>query len=317
MKALAVCVVVACTEAPGFHEPAFSDESYVELVVYEVPPAGRADIVIVLDTSPAMAPHLPRIEQALVNLGDVLSRARLDLHLAVVSPGEPFDDFLVEVPLTDGSVLRNYEGALGDALVARATPHAAGPAAPSLLDTLHRTLEHDRFRRADSHLGIAVIAATDDASSGTIARHVDALRSGRVQLTTVIPTIDCGEAAPRLAAFASAFRSYAYPICMSETIATPIPGTLDWRSPNVCAESPLVDVDEAPGLQPWCEGEIQIGDSIQELPRCNGAIAPCWQLDQQDFDRCPDRGIAFDTRLPLLGYRERALVTIQCVVEPR
>ncbi|MDQ3301250.1 MAG: hypothetical protein M3619_32110 [Myxococcota bacterium] len=193
MRLLVICLVswlalASCVDPADPIEPQITSgvlRKEIPMVVNR-----QLDLLFVIDSSPAMAPHRERL---LASYRDMISALRTlpgglpDLHLAVVTadlgthslqaaiPGctlrgddAVFSGYLVDEWQETGQRLRNYSGDLEDAFVRIADVGSSGCPITQPLEAARRALvaqpENAGFLRPNAYLGIVVLAANDDCS---------------------------------------------------------------------------------------------------------------------------------------------------------
>jgi len=150
----------------------------------------QLDLVFVIESSPAMAPHRDRLRAQYRRFIDVLRTLEgglPDLRIAVVTPdlgtrsasatipgcSQAGDDAIFRGVLrdewgADGVRVRNYQGDLADAFVALADAGSDGCAVPQPLEAARRALAaqpaNAGFLREQAYLGVIFIGASDDCS---------------------------------------------------------------------------------------------------------------------------------------------------------
>jgi hypothetical protein len=282
----------ACGDGPTpIDVPGWSCEAYG---VAFAPQVRRFDILLVVDTAPAMADHhtplidnLGRFASVLANLEGGLP----SLHIGVIAgdgDGRMIAAATTEgCPTPDGTFLRdtsrpwfqcsddprqscrdrNYDAPLGDTLSCTGGLDATGERAPLLASAL-RALdgshpENQGFVRDGSFLTVVFLTADDDASPASVDEYADALagfeETNRILVSAVLPA-----AAPRLEAFLDRFPNRSASI----SIADP-----DWSDAFV----PLADL-WIPTIGSCLEG----ADPTDLEPDRTGLQLACWVTDRDD-----------------------------------
>lgn len=327
-------VLAACFES----DVEVGDPIESHVVHLEVPlvPAPRLDLLVVVDRSPAMAPYLDNLAANLPRMIEAIDShgALPSVHLGVVAANNTqlettaaiAGDFVVDLRLTDGNRLRNYEGALVDVFPALVAPRADATGSVHPLEAMRHTLStHPTFRRRDAHLMVAVLAGTDDNSPDdplVYAELLQELANQRVAVAAALPHGSCG-AAPRLERFLAAFGHHALvrPIC-----ETDLSDLLTFANIKTTLAGPpclpaLADADPSTtGLQAACAAELAFGASSTSdvLPACTDGSAPCWEV-VRDAQNCPyEDGHAFLVRRALLDELPfETMLRADCLVEPQ
>lgn len=330
--AFALLALAACFDNDV--QPADPIESHVVHLEVPLTPAPRLDLLVVVDRSPAMQPHLDTLATNLPRMIEAIDAygALPSLHLGVVAAdGATLEttpairgDFIVDLRLTDGSRLRNYDGKLADVFTALVAPRADATGSVEPLEAMRAALTaHPTFRRRDAYLLVAFLAAADDASPRDpldYAAFLEQHAPNRVAVAAALPRGSCGTA-PRLERFLAAFdyRALARPICDSDfsdllafaNIKTTLAGP-------PCLPS-LADGDpEVEGVQPICAAELAFGDGGGDLlPACTDGAAPCWKA-VHDPQSCPwDDGNAFVVERALLDELPfETMLRADCLAEP-
>jgi hypothetical protein len=339
---LGLVALAACASEPASELP--DADSRVVTFEYSMDvPTPRIDLLVVVDSSPAIAVHRDRLVASYRRFGDVLQTigGPPDLRVGVVTadlggpgcgPGDDgafrrtavvAGDFLVDYPLSSSTRGRNYAGDLGTALAALADAGSAGCATTQPLAAMKRALERPAgFHRPNAILAVLFVSASDDSSALSIDEAAAALPplGAREVIVSVIggpegdacatPSTRLQELAARVP-FASSFTS----ICAAEhQDAFAILG-LSYRSfLNLPCLDGIADVDPvAPGRQYECTVSDIYPDPSDEgreveqsLEACNAAVTnrPCWH-----FVQLPNFGCLGDTLeverpfLPVLGTR--------------
>lgn len=294
-------------------------------VQLEFPISGTApfDILVVVDRSPAMVAHA---ENVAANLPRMIEWARFpNMHLGVIAADGDgsFEtaaavdgEHIVDLELTDGTHLRNYEGTLADVFATLAAPQGDGGTARPL-EALRRALtSHPTFRRADAFLLVVVLSASDDASPDAPETYVDFVTSlapeGRIAVSAAMPVGDCGTA-PRLAAFTSAFedRALVHGICepdLSRLLALASPKT-------TLAGPPCLPALAEPSA---CAAELVFGHGGGErLPWCGEGSAPCWEVNLAPIHCSGNEPHAFTVKRALLDELPLdTIVRADCLLAP-
>lgn len=349
MKA-ALCMVAlaACVEPAPPIEPQVT--SHTARMQFLPIASNKVDILFVIDSSQAIAPHRAHLDAKLPLLMDALgdlSRGLPDLHIGVITAnddgvmhprGSMTGTYLSDAPQINGSRTRNYVGTLGEAFRAYADVGAASTAPSRPFAAVELALDpaaNPGFARDEAYLAVIYVTATDDASGTEVAAHVARLKNQFADPTKVIVsaisgprsgTTTCGAvAAPRLHALLDAFpnRSAMVSICDDDlrpaiALAGQLLKTLLGLA---CWELAPLDLDPVmPGAQRDCAAYLTtdangVEDSIA-IPECGTApTEPCWRIIDEPKCSSFDR-VALTTRLePInLGLPTGTSGEIECVV---
>jgi hypothetical protein len=217
--------LVACG---GVESPSVEQRSTCEVAnVFSSASALKLDLLFVIDRSPAMA---DRQEQLAANLEMMMlmlegSRTDWDLQLGVIAADLADDGRLLHAPRLDGcappadAFLRrrdrprgatetNHAGTLAEAFRCIATLGASGPPVAQPLEALRAAVVHPDnvgFVRDDAFLGILIITGQDDASSGDVGAHHEALVAGKAHAGSVVGSAVAPIRAERLLRWVDAF----------------------------------------------------------------------------------------------------------------
>ncbi len=268
------------------------------------------DILVVVDSSPAMAPHADRVALQLGKLFSQLARfGDPDWHLGVVASdlGGPErsggDDgvfrsdglvgapFLIEWRHLDNRHTANYEGGLADAFARLATVGTSGSARQQPLAAARRALEQQRnagFRRDDANLIIVIVSAGDDASSGSVLEHVEALRELAPDRRVSVAGIYDGPA-PRLDTVIAAFPSEGEVAPLSsddllDDLRLRIHTGGWWGVP--CLEGNLGPTPECSISDVVFDHDVRVYESVLQGCDADQTNKPCWRIEK-DLQNCP------------------------------
>jgi hypothetical protein len=190
-----LAVASACTEVP--HEPEIEATSTIALHAWPQWGPNQADILFVVEKSPAMAAHRDAIADAVDSfVAQIQARARpMDFHIGIVTSdlgtrgldgyapvvagctadgddgvmrivGDAPGRFLVESTRHDGARLANYRGSLAEVLRASLDAGTEGCRFSRPLEAMRRALEHPDnagFLRTQG-LAVVFLTARDDCS---------------------------------------------------------------------------------------------------------------------------------------------------------
>jgi len=295
---------VSLPEAPSQHTASY----------FDIPAdfAPQHDILVVVDSSPAMAPHAERVIPQLAALfGGLAQRGDPDWHLAVISsdlggpgcsergddglfhaPGLVGSPFLIEWQHLDDRHTANYEGTLETAFTRLASIGTGGCARQQPLAAVRRALDDQPrnagFRRDDANLLVVIVSASDDGSADVVADHV-AYLDGIAPAYQLFVAGIYDRPAARLDELIAAFPNRSRVAALgADDLAARLELRLGsgghWGRP--CLEGKL-------GPQPECSiSDVLVDDDqpIHErvLPGCDAtaSVLPCWRM-REDPQNCP------------------------------
>jgi len=302
--------VVACTVPPSIEPVVTSRVEHAELFLSGV---RKIDLLFVLDSSPRMEAHRPRLATALrwyANGLATIDGGLPSLHLGVITSdvggvgcagsgddgrlrgAPPVDgDFLVHAPNRDGSSDRNYAGTLAEALGALTDVGTTGCAFVRPFEAIRRALAHPAnagFRRPEALLAIVIITVNDDSSPAPVADYVADLENYIEDPADLFIGAAagsplgsfCGELpASRLHQFLESFWNTAFTSVCNEVLEH-LPHDRGWGNPwrrsIHCWDTRPLDLDPTtPELEPWCAGEWRIEATDPDEPTLEGLLAPC------------------------------------------
>jgi hypothetical protein len=240
---LLACLLAGCARdaMPGVPE----QQDGVTTKVLPSPTIWRADILLVIDDSPAMRPYTAAVAQSMRDDASALFTLDnfVDVHVGVITAdvGDERDTSGTPIPgscagwgdaaafrrseLVDGAFIdfrqnaagqhSNVTGTIGNALAALTDVGANGCARARPLEAMRIALDHNPhdggFRRTNAQLAVVLIAAQDDDSPRTLDEYATFLKqlqpNAAVVLSGGLPLTDmCGEqATDRLYAFSQLF----------------------------------------------------------------------------------------------------------------
>lgn len=274
---LALLLLPACFPTSG------GDMTEVEI---EPALATPLDILIVLDDTPPMAAHLPRVPPP-DNVAGVLVgiyNGAPDLRIAVTtsttgtlrtSAAVPSGILEHTVRMTDGRLAQNYQGDLATALgsLMNVGTDSQGPNAP--LASAAQAITAPDFVREGSGIGILLASASDDASPNSPASYAQAIQDAHgnaMQVSAIYP-----EPSQRLAAFVDGFgHRRVTPIDAYDMEAVTIFAQLfAGVSNDACFPVAPTDSDQ-------CELFTTHDQEVNPLPACFGSawasILPCYEM---------------------------------------
>lgn len=272
-------------------------------LVVQGPPREQDDVLLIVDDTADIAPHLPALRAAypdMAHLFEGLPGGLPSVHVRAVSgtlaesggasPSDiaascnvpdPGSGFLT-AGACDHSV--NFPGEFADAFACLADrgANSAGPFQP--LEALRRTLTStaaDTFRRPSANLLVLIVAGSDDASQVDgemvpVSTYADFLLSLKPEYHVLVSVIgpsngctdgfDRATAAPRLGALVDALFGSYVPSCSANlaVAVAPIATRLGFHRGSPCIVARDVDPDRA-GLQVDCTVE-------EALPQPDGTI---------------------------------------------
>ncbi len=345
--ALVVIALAACVEPAPPIEPQVT--SHVARMEFSPSVPMRVDMLFVVDSSPAMAPHLTHLDSTLPKLMETMAAfpsGLPDLHVGVVTAngdgqmrgrGSMTGGFLVDIPRLDGTRIKNYTGTLAEAVRAYVAVGAESASRSQPLAVIERALvspHNAGFRRPGAYLAIVLVTASDDASDGDVASNVAALRSlspdpSQILITTISGprsgSSPCGAIeAPRLHAVGDQFPNQKAEVSICDddfaaAVALAASG-LDNLLHGCWLATPLDLEPTIPGEQRACSAFItdrwDVYDTGLVIPECGDLPESlCWRI--VDDQLCARWGFApLTTRLEPrnLGLPRGTHGVIECVV---
>jgi hypothetical protein len=277
-------------------------------------PAGvqiQYDILVVVDSSPAMAPHATRaVPQIAKLLGGLAQQGDPDWHLAVISsdlggPGcsERGDDglfrhdglvgspFVIEWQHLDNRHTANYAGTLEQTITQLANVGSAGCSTQQPLAAIRRALDEQPrnagFRRDRAELVVFLLSASDDASPEPVDDHIAFLAGLTAPYGPVLVGIYDRPAA-RLDATFGAFPNRAHHAALRQDDVTqqlyvPFSGGGSWGVP--CLEGTIGPTPECSISDVVVEGDEPVFEEV--IPPCDlTGVRPCWRMET-DRQSCP------------------------------
>ncbi len=333
MRSLLLCLaLVSCIDQPWV--AATVETARVVRVEHSIVPPKSYDLLFVIDTSPAMQPHVENLARNLPNLINVLDTVtggRPSVHLAVTSsdPADDgafhdpngLDDFLVDERRPNGTRLDNFEGSLVDAFAAAATLEPGGATSQPLAMARRALLRHPDFLRERAYLSIIVITAQDDASPQSLDELEAFFKSTKPEDDKIIVAAATGlrdmpceyegavaTASPRLQAFLDRFpgRSTFTTICQQD-----LSGVLQQFAEllKVIIHDPCIEV---PFREDTCTAWFDFEARPSEvLGRCEAGLGSCFGIER-DPESCPG-GSQYKVTYSNPGDASR--FTMECEVE--
>ncbi len=259
-----------------------------EMTEVEIEPALATplDILIVLDDTPPMAAHLPRVPPP-DNVAGVLTaifNGAPDLRIAVTTSttgtlrtSASVPDGILEhrLRMTDGLLVQHYQGDFATALGSLMNVGADSELPNAPLASAAQAITAPDFVRERSSVGILLASASDDASPGSPASYAQAIQEahGNAMLVSAIYP----EPSQRLAAFVDGF---------GHRMVTPI-DAYDMEAVSIFAQL-FADVSTdacfpiAPTDSSECELFIAHEQEVHPLRACFGSawasILPCYEM---------------------------------------
>jgi hypothetical protein len=299
MKALLLVALTACVEpAPPIEPMVTSGANGMPLLQPYF--SNQTDILFVIDSSPSIAAHLPRLDQALPaalrsleNTGGYLP----DLQIGVVSANGDgrIGRILRDVPNLDGSRDRNYDGTLEAAFRADASLGAQSTAPSRPFEAARLALEpatNPGFVRGVG-LVIVFVTATDDASPDSIdayrAYFHDRLGDRDVAVIAITGT---PAEAPRIHSVLEPFPQLGAAALITDDDLAPAFAIVDrlFRQTLAgrCWRATPIDVDAAtPGLQRDCTATLALRDEPDTgivILECGASpSAACWRIIDEPY----------------------------------
>lgn len=322
MRALLVAgVLAACVDpAPPIEPMVTSHTMEMEFVPWSI---NRVDILFVIDSSTAMAPHRAHLDAKLPLLMDAFGPLPLnvpDVHIGVITAnddgrmiprGSMSGAFLTDEPQLDGTRTKNYAGTLAQAFGAYAAVGAQSTLPARPFEAVQRALEptmNPGFLRPNTYLAVIYVAATDDASAVDVATHVAELKTRfsdptLVSVTTIsgppTGTSPCGAgAAPRLHALIDAFpyRGGRVSICDDDlTPAIQLARQMQNLLQLFCWQRVPIEPHECSA---YLSLDVYGEETMTTVPACTSVepTSPCWRI--VDEPECQGFGaVPLTTRL--------------------
>jgi hypothetical protein len=323
------CVLVGCAEpAPG--GPGLSSR----VGVFDFPQSGRIrlDIMLVVDDSTAMAPYRDHVVADVPALADVLSSLSTgmpDVNIAVTTAvadgslrtASAVDGGWIVDGMRDGVRTQNYTGDLDAAIAALVDVGASGTGAVQPLEVIPQALATPGFLRERAYLMVAIVTATDDASSVTVDAAVSSLKGVKDDPASVIVAGIHPQSAPRLEAFLGMFPHRATSTSIDAEDFTTAFALIAELHRNIlglpCVQFTPLDVDpDTAGDQYECViEERRVAEGTVLLPRCSDSNAPCWDFVPHPF--CSQAsGLALEIERGTTGLPyDGSVIHGECLIE--
>jgi hypothetical protein len=311
---IAMALLGACTiddrsvQLP--EEPTQHSATYFDIPVGV---ARETDILVVVDNSPAMAPHAARVMPLVAKtLAHAASNSDPDWHLGVITSdlggagcSERGDDglfrsdglvgspFLIEWRHLDQRHTANYEGEFEDAFTRLVAVGTEGCARQQPLAAIRRALagqpRNAGFRREGANLIIFVVSAQDDGSVDVVADDVAFLTEVAPDGSLFLAGI-YDRPAPRLDELFTGFPNRAFHSMISQedpfaTLWLPFSGGRGWGGVP-CLEGTLGPTPECSISDVIFDDDERVYESV--LQRCDAGDSnkPCWHIET-DRVNCP------------------------------
>jgi hypothetical protein len=324
-----MCMLTACTE-PATEGPGVS--SRVGTFEYSMAGRSRLDILVMVDDSTAMAPYRERAVAELAEIGAILDQlpgGTPDVNIGVTTAaggafrtaGSVDGDWIVD-GMRDGVRTQNFTGTLGSAIATLVDVGATGTGAVQALDIMAQPLAAAGFLRDRAYLLLAIVAASDDASTIGVDAAVTSLKAMKADPLDVIVAGIVPPSAPRLDAFLSSFPNRATSTSIDADDYTPAFDLIEQLQRTVlgvpCIEFTPLDVDpDTEGPQYDCNIEDRrVVEGTVRLPQCTGSNQPCWNFVAEPINCTYGSGLAFrldrgSTGLPYDG----TVIHGECLIE--
>jgi hypothetical protein len=268
------------------------------------------DILVVLDDTTAMQPHLPRRGIDQLGIIPYIYNGAPDVRWAVTtsttgtlrtSAAVPTGIIEERVDFTDGTLHTNYND-FPTAVASLTNVGAASTAPNAVLDSIQRAIATPGFARKDSGVGVFVLSAGDDASPNDPLTYASFAIPNPVMLSTVI-----ADAAPRISAFADAIpRRYAQPMDKYNMESLTVFSWLFKPIDNTDYCLPVTASREEGRFD--CELFTSHEQVVSLLPECGaealGAPDACWQIIEEP-SCASGRGLLLGG--PYMQYRPRII----------
>ncbi|MBA3459608.1 MAG: hypothetical protein H0T46_06590 [Deltaproteobacteria bacterium] len=334
MKIAAIALLAAaCT----IEQPPPEGEQVTSFVArgdYSMTYGARADVLFVVDNSPATAAMLPElrvVQRAMLERLATFDYGKLpDVHVAVATSDLADQGrfrrgmFLADALQFDLQRQRNYEGDFVDVALELLDVGTAG-GRPQPIEAAARALSevnNPGFVRHDQRVAptIIFITAGDDTGTSSVEDLVAVLRVQGVSTRSVGALIgSCDATTPRLDAVLSESGARV-------TLCDPNPERLIdvatnrfWQTlEGRCLPGRLADVDSStPGVQHECTSWLRdrISGDERYFPECTPEHPnDCWSMGDSPYQGCdPGLGLAFKPS----RYQFPATAVIECVTDGR
>ena len=280
MRSLVVVALCGCTQSAAKEE-------------FELEPRlpKPLDVLVVLDDTTAMADHVQHVPSG-GGIGIIAAtyNGAPDIRIAVTTTttgtlrkSNAVPDGIIKHAknFLDGTITTNYSVTLAEAVGSLMNAGTSSTTPNKALEATQLALETPGFVRDSSAVGILLISASDDASSGDAAGYAAAVQGQNSMMLSLVS----GDNTPRLGAFAYSF-AYRHLTALSayNMEAVTVFAGLVWPGDNLdyCLPVAAVDVDARAGDQYDCEMVISHDQQVRTLPQCNGDAwiesDPCWQI---------------------------------------
>jgi hypothetical protein len=301
----ALAAFAACTssESPA-GDPVVSHVERLEVPIWL---NTRADVLFVIDNSPGMAQLTTKLAADMRRMMIAAEHQTIldgvpDIRVAVITSDLADQGalhggrFLAEETRFGWEEVRNYDGALVDAIAPLAAVGAAG-GAPRPFATLERALATPGFVRDDAVLEVILVTASDDTGTeepAAVAAAIRAVKPADPSNIVVNAATACApKSSPRVQALLAQFpnRSTQLPICSEDLAPLAELGYLYNASLGLpCFERPL---GEPRDCAAWLEDARS--DAQVTLPACADNSKRCWSVHTPSrcLDGLPEIGLPY------------------------
>lgn len=301
MRRALFALLAACADEPSGGGPDVN--SFVE--TYFIPAANPhpLDILVVVDDTTAMAPYQSGLATFAADLAAFANGEYLpDLRIAATTTsgtGTLRDPSTTDEPYLalayDDRYERqpNFTGSLSDAITQLVTAGAGA----STVQPLESMKAIDAFVRTDIHaLAVVTIAASDDASSGTITDYASDLKASKSDPTGVYVAGIYPAGATRLSSFHGMFPNRATSADIATTNFTGTLGSITHFIRTVlgfpCFPEPLDLAPDIAGPQYDCDLHATFDDGTEiAIRHCSVTDGPCFEFEL-DPTSCGGPGLA-------------------------
>jgi len=287
---LAACGIDRTNEVPTVQPHGTTMREYLDGA------APKVDVLFVIDSSPAMAPYLPQVQQTMqlvaARAETRLRGPRANLHVGVVTADMTAGGGMRHIAQVDGAFMldrytptvdqRNYHDEFETTMMALTAVGTAGADRVQPLDAIRAALDHNAsnagFLRDDAALAIVVLAAEDDASAADPAATRAFVKSLKADPDDAMIAVAAPDTATRLATFAAGTMAPLSGEGVVDFIFNNacVPDASGEGYPFTCLDGELLDSDATtPGLQPTCT----VTDAGGVYQSCDVVGAtPCWRI---------------------------------------
>ena len=292
--------------------------------------APKVDVLFVIDSSAAMAPHAAKVAETLQLVASTaeerLRGPRANLHVGVVTGDMSQGGAMRHIDQIDGPFMldrytptvdqRNYHSEFAATMMALTSVGTSGADLVQPLEAIRTALapnaQNAGFLRDDAKLAIVVLAAEDDASPGTPADYRAFVQSLKADPNDAMIAVAAPDGSARLSAFADGRMAPLDSEGIVEFVFQNacVPDATGEGFPVTCLYGELLDSDAARvGVQPSCA----VSDSGGTYAACDDTGAtPCWRVTNDAATCGDDPAFTIDRGAedpPSLTN----LVTVECV----